>query len=161
MWTVWEMTAFTKYTGTNGGLTECWQSTRSITEREPEGRDGDGGRERVSREAGREGGSEGVSSWGWVLIKPSSGGLTCLECVSESVWFEGQALCCCGALEVLSYVQTPCLRYHKHTHTCTHTHTHNKENTIITFKLVNPDMLIERYCSILSGKSVYKLILQK
>lgn len=47
------------------------------------------------------------------------------------------------------------------THTLAHTHTHNKENTIITFKLVNPDMLIERYCSILSGKFVYKLILQK
>lgn len=54
-----------------------------------------------------EGGSRGAG--GWVQIKPSSGGLTCLECVSVPAWLRDRHSAP-GALDVLSNIQTPCLQ---------------------------------------------------
>lgn len=66
---------------------EGWTSASKVRDRSRSRRGGtksEGTCEREGERRGERGRESGVG--GWVQIKPSSGGLTCLECVSEPAW---------------------------------------------------------------------------
>lgn len=121
---------------------EGWTSASKVRDRSQSGRGGaktEGTCEREAAMEGREREREKESGvGGWVQIKPSSGGLTCLECVSEPAWLRDRH----SAPGLWKFSATSRRPVCGHTHRNTHSYLNRKITSMNTkaHQHLNTDM---------------------